>query len=127
MILVYVLIVFGVVDKDWWCGVVIYQIYLCSFQDSNGDGIGDLFGIVQWLFYIVLFGVDVIWILLFFILLMKDFGYDVLDYCDVDLMFGILVDFDVVIEIVYVFGVWVMIDFVLLYIFDQYVWFGESC
>ena len=78
--------------KDWWRGAVIYQIYPRSFQDSNGDGIGDLLGIVQRLPYIASLGVDAIWISPFFMSPMKDFGYDVSDYCDVDPMFGSLAD-----------------------------------
>ena len=85
-------------DKDWWRGAVIYQIYPRSFQDSNGDGIGDLRGIVDRLPYIATLGVDAIWISPFFMSPMKDFGYDVSDYCDVDPMFGTLSDFDAVVE-----------------------------
>lgn len=91
---------------------------MCSFQDSNGDGIGDFKGIISCFDYIEFFGVDVIWILFFFKFLMKDFGYDVSDYCDVDLMFGMLVDFDELFDKVYVCGICIMIDFVLLYILD---------
>lgn len=83
---------------------------MCSFFDVNGDGVGDLFGIIDWLDYVVVLGVDVIWIFLFFILLMVDFGYDIVDYCDVDLLFGILVDFDCLLVKVYVLGLKVMID-----------------
>ena len=68
------------VNKDWWRGAVIYQIYPRSYQDSNGDGIGDLMGIVQRLSYIASLGVDAIWISPFFTSPMKDFGYDVSDY-----------------------------------------------
>ena len=67
------------IDKNWWRGAVIYQIYPRSFQDSNGDGIGDLLGIVQRLPYIASVGVDAIWISPFFTSPMKDFGYDVSD------------------------------------------------
>ena len=82
-------------DRDWWRGAVIYQIYPRSFQDSNGDGIGDLQGHHRaGLPYIAALGVDAIWISPFFKSPMKDFGYDVTDYCDVDPMFGTLADFD---------------------------------
>ena len=67
-------------DKDWWRGAVIYQIYPRSFQDSNGDGNGDLAGIVQRLPYIASLGVDAIWISPFYTSPMKDFGYDISDY-----------------------------------------------
>jgi len=113
-------------DKDWWRGAVIYQIYPRSYQDSNGDGIGDLLGIVERLPYIATLGVDAIWISPFFKSPMKDFGYDVSDYCDVDPMFGSLADFDVVVETAHALGVRVMIDLVLSHTSDQHAWFGES-
>ena len=81
-------------DPDWWRGSVIYQIYPRSFQDSNADGIGDLQGIVQRMGYVASLGVDAIWISPFYRSPMKDFGYDVSDYCDVDPIFGSLADFD---------------------------------
>ena len=113
-------------DKNWWRGAVIYQIYPRSYQDSNGDGIGDLLGIVQRLPYIASLGVDAIWISPFFMSPMKDFGYDVSDYCDVDPMFGSLADFDAVIETAHRLGVKVMIDLVLSHTSDQHPWFIES-
>src|SRR3954466_4379879 len=82
------------VDKDWWRGAVIYQIYPRSYQDSNGDGIGDLKGIAARLPHVAALGVDAIWISPFFTSPMRDFGYDVSDYCDVDPAFGTLADFD---------------------------------
>ena len=113
-------------DPDWWRGAVIYQIYPRSFQDSNGDGIGDLLGIAQRLPHIASLGVDAIWISPFFTSPMKDFGYDVSDYCDVDPMFGTLADFDVVVETAHKLGVRVMIDLVLSHTSDQHPWFAES-
>lgn len=80
--------------NEWWRGAVIYQIYPRSFADSNGDGIGDLPGIIDRLSYIASLGVDGIWISPFFASPMKDFGYDVADYCGVDPVFGTLEDFD---------------------------------
>jgi alpha-glucosidase len=113
-------------DKDWWRGAVIYQIYPRSYQDSNGDGVGDLLGIVQRIPYIASLGVDAIWISPFFKSPMKDFGYDVSDYCDVDPMFGTLADFDAVVKTAHKFGVRVMIDLVLSHTSDQHPWFVES-
>jgi alpha-glucosidase len=113
-------------DPDWWRGAVIYQIYPRSYQDSNGDGIGDLLGIVRRLGYIASLGVDAIWISPFFTSPMKDFGYDVSDYCDVDPMFGSLADFDAVVETAHQFGLKVMIDLVLSHTSDQHPWFKES-
>lgn len=113
-------------DRDWWRGAVIYQIYPRSFQDSNGDGIGDLAGIVQRLPHIAELGADAIWISPFFTSPMKDFGYDVSDYCDVDPMFGTLADFDAVIARAHDLGLRVMIDLVLSHTSDQHPWFAES-
>ncbi|WP_420863392.1 alpha-amylase family glycosyl hydrolase [Algirhabdus cladophorae] len=114
------------VDADWWRGAVIYQIYPRSYQDSNGDGIGDLLGIVNRLPYIASLGVDAIWISPFFTSPMKDFGYDVSDYCDVDPMFGTLSDFDVLLETAHKLGLKVMIDLVLSHTSDQHQWFAQS-
>lgn len=113
-------------DRDWWRGAVIYQIYPRSFQDSNGDGIGDLAGIAQRLPYVASLGVDAIWISPFFKSPMKDFGYDVSDYCDVDPMFGTLGDFDHLVETAHRLGLRVMIDLVLSHTSDQHPWFAES-
>jgi len=116
----------GAVNGDWWRGAVIYQIYPRSYQDSNGDGIGDLAGIVQRLPYIATLGVDAIWISPFFTSPMKDFGYDVSDYCDVDPMFGTLADFDTLVEVAHNLGIRVMIDLVLSHTSDAHPWFIES-
>jgi len=113
-------------DADWWRGAVIYQIYPRSFQDSNGDGIGDLAGIVQRLDHIADLGADAIWISPFFTSPMKDFGYDVSDYCDVDPMFGTLDDFDAVVAKAHDLGLRVMIDLVLSHTSNQHPWFIES-
>ncbi len=113
-------------NPDWWKGAVIYQIYPRSFQDSNNDGIGDLLGIVRRMPYIAALGVDAIWISPFFTSPMKDFGYDVSDYCDVDPMFGNLSDFDSVVETAHMYGIKVMIDLVLSHTSDQHPWFQES-
>lgn len=113
-------------DADWWRGAVIYQVYPRSFQDSNGDGIGDLRGITQRLPYIVALGVDAIWISPFFKSPMLDFGYDVSDYRAVDPMFGTLADFDAMIAEAHRLGLKVMIDLVISHSSDQHAWFIES-
>jgi alpha-glucosidase len=113
-------------DRDWWRGAVIYQIYPRSFQDSNGDGIGDLQGILRRLPYVASLGVDAIWISPFFKSPMKDFGYDVTDYCDVDPMFGTLADFDAVVAEAHRLGLRVMIDQVISHTSDGHPWFKES-
>ncbi len=111
---------------DWWRGAVIYQIYPRSFQDSNSDGIGDLRGIIERLPYIASLGTDAIWISPFFTSPMKDFGYDVSDYCDVDPMFGTLSDFDALVVAAHRLGLKVLIDLVLSHSSDQHPWFKES-
>ncbi|RWB03787.1 MAG: DUF3459 domain-containing protein [Mesorhizobium sp.] len=114
------------IDRDWWRGAVIYQIYPRSYQDSNGDGIGDLKGIIGRLPYIAALGADAIWISPFFKSPMKDFGYDVTDYCDVDPMFGTLADFDALTAEAHRLGLKVMIDEVLSHTADSHPWFKES-
>ncbi|MCI5077745.1 alpha-glucosidase [Oricola sp.] len=113
-------------DPDWWRGAVIYQIYPRSFQDSNGDGIGDLAGIRQRLPYVAALGVDAIWICPFFPSPMKDFGYDVSDYRGVDPMFGSLEDIRILVEDAHHLGLKVMIDLVMSHTSDQHPWFVES-
>lgn len=114
------------VDRDWWRGAVIYQIYPRSFQDSSGDGIGDLAGITQRLKHISDLGADAIWISPFFKSPMKDFGYDVSDYRDIDPMFGNMAAFDELIEKAHALGLKIIIDLVLSHTSDQHPWFAES-
>lgn len=113
-------------DKDWWRGAVIYQIYPRSYQDSNGDGIGDLKGIIQRLPHIAELGADAIWISPIFTSPMKDFGYDISDYLGIDPMFGTLDDFDDMIAEAHRLGLRVMIDGVISHTSDQHPWFAES-
>ena len=112
--------------NDWWRGAVIYQIYPRSFKDSNGDGVGDLPGITSKLTYVAELGVDAIWISPFFRSPMKDFGYDVSDYRDVDPIFGSLEDFDELIRQDHALGLKVIIDQVLSHTSDQHAWFKAS-
>ena len=113
-------------DPEWWRGAVIYQIYPRSYLDSNGDGVGDLAGIVQRLPHIASLGADAIWISPFFPSPMKDFGYDVSDYCGIDPLFGSLADFDAVVARAHDLGLRVMIDLVLSHTADVHPWFAES-
>jgi alpha-glucosidase len=111
---------------EWWRGATIYQIYPRSFADSNGDGIGDLPGITGKLDYVASLGVDAVWISPFFTSPMKDFGYDVADYCGVDPIFGTLTDFDAVVERAHALGLRVLIDQVYSHTSDLHDWFAES-
>ncbi len=113
-------------NSNWWRGGVIYQIYPRSFLDSNGDGIGDLNGITAKLDYVASLGVDAIWLSPFVTSPMKDFGYDVSNYCDVDPIFGTLEDFKQLVERAHALGLKVMMDQVLSHSSDQHPWFQES-
>lgn len=112
--------------REWWRGAVMYQIYPRSFLDTNGDGIGDLAGVTAKLDHIADLGVDGIWISPFFKSPMKDFGYDVSDYRDVDPMFGTLEDFDRLVDKAHSLGLKVIIDQVISHTSDQHPWFTES-
>jgi alpha-glucosidase len=110
----------------WWKGAAIYQIYPRSFADSNGDGIGDLPGITSHLDYVARLGVDAIWLSPFFTSPMRDFGYDVADYCGVDPVFGTLADLDALVERTHALKLKVIIDQVYSHSSDQHRWFQES-
>ena len=111
---------------EWWQGAVIYQIYPRSLMDSSGDGIGDIPGIIDKIDYIASLGVDAIWVSPFFRSPMKDFGYDISDYRDIDPLFGNLADFDQLIETAHSAGIKVIIDQVLSHTSDQHPWFQQS-
>lgn len=107
-------------------GMVIYQVYLRSFKDSNNDGVGDLAGLTQKLSYIQSLGVNAVWVCLFYPSPMVDFGYDVTDYKNVDPLFGSLADFDLLISEAHKLGLLVITDLVLNHTSDQHPWFIES-
>ena len=113
-------------STPWWKGAVIYQIYPRSFADSNGDGIGDLPGVLAHLDHVASLGVDGVWLSPFFRSPMKDFGYDISDYRDVDPIFGTLDDFDRVLERAHALGMKVIIDQVYSHTSDAHAWFRES-
>jgi alpha-glucosidase len=113
-------------DAPWWRGAVIYQIYPRSFLDTDGDGVGDLPGIIERLDYVAGLGVDAIWIAPFFKSPMADFGYDIADYRDVDPLFGTLADFDALLAKAHRLGLKVMIDQVLSHTSMEHAWFQES-
>ena len=113
-------------SNRWWRGAVIYQIYPRSFLDTDGDGVGDLPGIIRKLDYVAGLGVDAIWISPFFKSPMADFGYDIADFRDVDPMFGTLDDFDRLLAKAHSLGLRVMIDQVLSHTSVEHAWFKES-
>ena len=111
---------------EWWRGGVIYQVYPRSFQDSNGDGIGDLPGIIARLDHIASLGVDCIWLSPITKSPQADMGYDVSDYCEIDPLFGSLEDFDTLIAQAHARGLKVIMDQVVSHTSDQHAWFKES-
>src|ERR1700712_4583049 len=111
---------------SWWKNGVIYQIYPRSFQDSDGDGIGDLQGIRRRLDYLVTLGVDALWISPIYPSPMADFGYDVSDYCDIDPRFGSLADFDALAADAKARGLKLILDFVPNHTSDRHPWFEQS-
>src|ERR1700738_2681905 len=113
-------------ELKWWQHAVIYQIYPRSFQDSNGDGVGDLDGIVSRLDYLVDLGVDAVWISPIYPSPMADFGYDVADYCGIDPLFGTMADFDRLLAEVHRRGLRMILDFVPNHTSDRHPWFLES-
>lgn len=114
------------VTAEWWRGAVIYQVYPRSFADSNGDGTGDLPGLIGKLDYIASLGVDAIWVSPFYRSPMADFGYDISDYRDVDPVFGSLEDFDRLLAESHRRGLRVIVDQVLSHSSDRHPWFEES-
>ena len=112
--------------QEWWRGAVIYQIYPRSFQDSTGNGIGDLAGITARLDHVASLGVDAIWLSPVFVSPMADMGYDVADYTDIDPLFGTMADFDALVARAHDLGLRVIVDQVLSHSSDRHPWFAES-
>jgi len=112
--------------REWWRDAVIYQIYPRSFQDDNGDGVGDLRGITRRLAHVADLGVDCIWLSPIFMSPQRDMGYDVSDYVAIDPLFGTLQDFDDMIAEAHRLGLKVITDQVLSHTSDQHPWFKES-
>jgi alpha-glucosidase len=112
--------------SDWWRHAVIYQIYPRSFADGNGDGIGDLPGIIDRLPAVADLGVDAVWLSPFYTSPQKDAGYDVADYCDVDPVFGTLGDAERLIRTAHDLGLRVIVDLVPNHSSDQHEWFRSA-
>ena len=113
-------------DRRWWRKAVFYQIYVRSFADANGDGVGDLDGIRSRIPYLVGLGVDAIWLTPFYPSPQIDTGYDISDFCDVDPQYGSLADFDALLENAHTAGLKVIIDLVPNHSSDQHVWFQAA-
>ena len=110
----------------WWRSGVVYEVYPRSFQDTDGDGVGDLRGVADRLPYLARLGVDAIWLTPFFASPMRDFGYDITDHCAIDPSFGTLEDFDALVEAAHAHGLKVVLDFVPNHTSDLHPWFVES-
>lgn len=110
-------------SDDWWRAAVVYQVYVRSFADSDGDGVGDLQGIRERLPYLRDLGVDALWLTPFYTSPMVDGGYDVADYRDVDPMFGTLADFDHMITDAHALGLRIIVDIVPNHTSSAHPWF----
>ena len=118
-------------DPDWWKKAVFYQIYPRSFMDSNGDGFGDLQGIIDRLDYLndgtpASLGIDAIWFSPFFPSPDRDFGYDVADYCAIDPRYGTMADFDRLVEEAHRRKIRILLDLVMNHTSSEHPWFQES-
>src|SRR5215218_8755003 len=112
--------------ETWWREGVLYQIYPRSFADSNGDGIGDLRGVLQRLDHLVDLGVDVVWLSPIYASPHDDNGYDISDYQSIDPLFGTLDDFDELVAELHRRGLKLMMDLVVNHTSDEHPWFVES-
>jgi alpha-glucosidase len=112
--------------RDWWRDAAIYEVYLRSFRDSDGDGLGDLRGVIEKIDYVADLGVDALWLSPFYPSPQKDFGYDVVDLCGVDPRAGTLDDFVDLLEAAHKRGLKVLIDFIAPHTSDEHPWFLDS-
>lgn len=113
-------------DKKWWQTGIIYQVYPRSYQDSNGDGVGDLKGILGRLDYLQWLGINAVWLSPIYPSPMADFGYDISDYTGIHPLFGNMADFDILLEEVHKRGMKLLLDLVPNHTSDQHPWFLES-
>ena len=113
-------------ENAWWRHGIFYQVYPRSFQDANGDGVGDLRGIAARLDYVASLGVDAVWLSPIFTSPMADFGYDVADYIGIDPLFGTMADFDALLDAAHARGLKLILDLVPNHSSDKHPWFVES-
>ena len=116
----------GDAPGHWWRGAVGYEVYLRSFADSDGDGVGDLRGVLERLDHLAWLGVDIVWVTPFFPSPMHDHGYDVADYCGVDPRFGTMADFDALVAAVHERGLRLLIDLVPNHTSSEHPWFRAA-
>ena len=115
-----------IAETQWWQEPVVYQIYPRSFNDSNGDGIGDLPGITEKIPYLAKLGVDVIWLSPIYKSPNDDNGYDISDYRDIMDEFGTMEDFDTLLETAHGAGIKIMMDLVVNHSSDEHEWFQQA-
>ncbi|HET9963228.1 MAG TPA: alpha-amylase family glycosyl hydrolase, partial [Nitrospiraceae bacterium] len=111
---------------EWWQRAVFYEIAPISFQDSNGDGRGDLPGLINRIDHLEWLGIDAIWLTPIYRSPMRDLGYDIADYCAIDPLFGTMDDFDRLVGLLHERGIRLILDFVPNHTSDQHPWFVES-
>ena len=116
----------GATPNPWWTNAVVYQIYPRSFQDTNGDGFGDLKGITSRLDYLAGLGVDVLWLSPVYKSPQDDNGYDISDYRDIDPLFGTLDDMDELLAEAHKRGLKIVMDLVVNHTSDEHAWFQAS-
>ena len=114
-------------ERKWWQDKVAYQIYPKSFYDTNGDGIGDLPGIIEKLDYLKDLGVDIIWLSPCYRSPLADQGYDISDYYDIDPRFGTMEDMDRLIAEAKKRGMYILMDLVVNHCSDEHEWFKKAC
>jgi alpha-glucosidase len=113
-------------EMAWWQRGIVYQVYPRSFQDTNGDGVGDLRGVTARLDHLVTLGVDAVWLSPIYPSPMADFGYDISDYTGIDPLFGTRADFDALVDRAHALGLKLILDFVPNHTSDRHPWFIES-
>ena len=113
-------------ERQWFHSAVVYQVYPRSFQDSDGDGIGDLRGVIRRLDYLATLGIDVLWLSPIYASPQDDNGYDISDYQDIDPTFGTLADFDELVAQAHARGLRIVMDLVVNHTSDEHPWFVES-
>ena len=113
-------------QKKWWHDKVAYQIYPKSFYDTNGDGIGDIRGIIQKLDYLAELGIDILWLSPIYLSPLADQGYDIADYYQIDPKFGTMEDMDELIEQAQKRGIKILMDLVVNHCSDEHEWFRKA-
>ena len=113
-------------QKKWWHDKVAYQIYPKSFYDTNGDGIGDIRGIIQKLDYLAELGIDILWLSPIYLSPLADQGYDIADYYQIDPRFGTMEDMDELIEQAQKRGIKILMDLVVNHCSDEHEWFQKA-